>query len=254
MPHRLDIANPALEALARNPREVIEGKLNGSRYRARIAIPGYGDIVASHFAGACGDGLDQVCRRSDIPFNFQDFGLIFEFDRPVELAIHDAELTLDENLRRIVGRFGPVIVRNAYLPADSRREAQRNIFANLNFHFDRGSNQSSQYSLFFRDPFDAVQAQPRTSSTLFVANIVAHLQYAREHRCRPEDQRWRTRYEIFHDEALDALIDRIVLEHPWDEPEGTGEISLLHNRTVLHASYYRHETAKGYPISVRYLR
>lgn len=56
------------------------------------------------------------------------------------------------------------------------------------------------------------------------------------------------------DEPLDDVLGRIVLEHAWDRPEGTGEISLLYNRTVLHASYYRIKDTKGYPIGVRYLK
>jgi hypothetical protein len=181
-----------------------------------------------------------------------NFGFVCEFDRPIELDLYDQDRNLDDGVREIVHRFGPVIIRNAQLPADG--ETQRNIFSNLNFHFDSGSNQPSQYSLFIRDPLDPVQVQPRTSSTVSVANIVAHLQHAREQQRRPQDLAWQTRYDIFLKENIAALTDNVVLEHAWTAPEGTGEISLLYNRTVLHTSYYRNSTLKGYPISVRYLK
>ncbi len=250
MSHRLEIGNPALDALVANPLEVIEGKINGSRYKAHIAIPEYASNIARHYS--CGDSLDPICHSTSIDFDLPNFGFVCEFDRPIELGLYDQDRNLDDGVREIVRRFGPVIIRNAQLPADG--ETQRNIFGNLNFHFDRGSNQPSQYSLFIRDPLDPVQAQPRTSSTVFVANIVAHLQHAREQQRRPQDLAWQTRYDIFLKENMAALTDNVVLEHAWTAPEGTGEISLLYNRTVLHASYYRNSTLKGYPISVRYLK
>ena len=255
MSHRLIIAEPALDALAKTPLQPIEGKVNGSAFQARIGIPAYAENVARHYNGICGGKLEQLCRKIEIPPAFPNFGLVCEFDRPVELAVHDDDLTLDEGLRRIIDRFGPIIIYNASLPTDARREAQRNIFPNLNFHFDRGPNQPTQYSLFFRDPADPVQVKPRESSTVFVANVVAHLQYAKEGHFRPEDKPWRSRYDIFtEEEDFDGLVGDIVLEHAWNRPEGTGEISLLFNRTVLHASYYRKTNTKGYPIGVRYLK
>jgi len=252
MSHRLEFGKSALDALAANPQKVIEGKINGSNYQARIAIPEYANNIARHYS--CGGGLDAICRSTSIDFDFRNFGFVCEFDRPIELDLYDQDYTLDDSVRSIIHRFGPIIIRNAQLPSDSDGEPQRNIFSNLNFHFDRGSNQPTQYSLFTRDPHDPVQSKPRTSSTVFVANIVAHLQYAREQRRRPEELAWQTRYDIFLKDISSALQDDVVLEHAWSEPEGTGEISLLYNRTVLHASYYRNTTAKGYPISVRYLK
>jgi len=252
MSHRLEFGKSALDALAANPQKIIEGKINGSNYRARVAIPDYAGAIARHYS--CGGQLDAICHSTSVDFDFRNFGFVCEFDRPIELGLYDQDYTLDDGVREIIHRFGPVIIRNAQIPADSDGEPQRNIFSNLNFHFDRGSNQPTQYSLFTRDPHDPVQRQPRTSSTVFVANIVAHLQYAREQRRRPEDLAWQTRYDIFLKDIKDALHDDVVLEHDWSAPEGTGEISLLHNRTVLHASYYRNTTAKGYPISVRYLQ
>jgi len=252
MGHRFEVGRSGLAALAADPHRVIEGKINGSAYRARIAIPDYAGAIARHYS--CAGELDAICRLTAVDFDFRHFGFVCDFEQPIDLDLFDQDYTLDDSARALIHRYGPVIIRNAQLPADASEQPQRNIFSNLNFHFDRGSNQPTQYSLFTRDPRDPVQRRPRTSSTVFAANIVAHLQYAREQRRRPEELSWQTRYDIFLKDIKKALHDDVVLEHRWDAPEGTGEISMLYNRPVLHASYYRDTTAKGYPISVRYLK
>lgn len=250
----LEIGAAALAALEREPSQRIDGRLNGSRYDARIAIPHYGDNVARHYAELLPTGLSEVCSHTSIAAPFRHFGLICEFAKPVELNIHDAELNLQPGIRELIGRYGPIVLKNAYLPADSRRADQRNIFPNLSFHFDRGANQPTQYSLFYRDPFDPEQAAPRRSSTLHAANIVLLLQSAREQHRAPEAVPWSGRYNVFGETELRDVIDNVLLEHRWDAPQGTGEISVLFNGAILHASYYRHKDEQGYPISVRYLR
>lgn len=50
-----------------------------------------------------------------------------------------------------------------------------------------------------------------------------------------------------------TIIGHVVFEQTWIEPEGTGEIAIIDNATVLHASYYRNASVLGYPIGVRYL-
>jgi hypothetical protein len=60
--------------------------------------------------------------------------------------------------------------------------------------------------------------------------------------------------ELYLEDDMKSLINDIVLENPWNEPHGTGEISILDNRTVLHASYYKNITMKSYRIGVRYLQ
>ncbi|MFQ5773970.1 MAG: hypothetical protein ACE5GS_05600 [Kiloniellaceae bacterium] len=137
-----------------------------------------------------------------------------------------------------------------FLPERQRAQGQRNIFPSLRFHLDRGSTQRDRYSLFTRDPFDPVQQAPRTSSTLVLANVVAYLQALRVGHGAHE---FRSLYRLFEEEDISPLIDEVVLELPWRAPEGTGEISILDNRTVLHASYYTRDRDKGYPIGVRYL-
>jgi hypothetical protein len=233
---------PDLAALHRTPEAEIESGLNGARFRARLGIPNYARRLAARY------GADPAALP--VPFEVDHFGVVVTFERPVELAVHDAGRVLDEGLRAVVGRFGPVILRNAYLPERGRAESQRNIFQSLRFHIDRGTTQADHYSLFWRDPFDPVQRAPRTSSTLILPNAAAYLQALKE---GAGVHAFRALYDLFRDEDVPALMGDIILEQAWRAPEGTGEIALLDNRTVLHASYYARARDKGYPIAVRYL-
>ena len=224
------------------PEAPVAGRVNGSAYTARIAIPDYAGRIARHY------GVDP--RDAGVPFGFRHFGVIVEFDEPIELDLYDGERVLDEGLRGIVESFGPLVLRNAYLPERGRLESQRNIFESLRFHIDRGSTQEDCYSLFWRDPFDPAQRAPRSSSTLILANLVAYLQALKEGG-GPHD--FKQIYRIFVEEDVAALVGEIMVEQPWQAPEGTGEITILDNRSVLHASYYARDQDKGYPIAVRYL-
>ena len=132
---------------------------------------------------------------------------------------------------------------------ECRAGGQRNIFPDLQFHYDRSPLQENRFSLFSRDPFDPVQRLPRESSTLILPNLAAYLQAVREGRAPEAGEQ--AKYSIFGSTELDPLIGDILLELPWDAPEGAGELCIFDNRTVYHASYYRE--AKGYPIGVRYL-
>ena len=60
-------------------------------------------------------------------------------------------------------------------------------------------------------------------------------------------------YSLFRDEDIAPLTNEILFEASWRAPESTGEIAILDNSAVLHASYYARPWDKGYPISVRYL-
>jgi len=251
--NRLVLGSAAITALEEKPGEIVEGRVGKCRFHARVAIPNYAENVAGHYADLAPNGLASLCDDAAIALPFRDFGLVCTFDSATELQIHDADLILDEGIRELVGHFGPIVITNAYLPANDRRADQTNIFPHLQFHFDRGPNQPTQISLFYRDPFDPVQAAPRESSTVHCANMVAHLQYARETGQAPKTLEWRGFYNIFEDQDTAELLGKILMEHRWDAPQGTGEISVLFNGTILHASYYRRTALKGYPISVRYL-
>lgn len=236
-----------------SPQKSLDGVFGNGAYHARIAIPFYKQRISAFYHDIINNELNSFCDHIEISCPNDHFGLIIDMENPTEMVLHDQNMLLDKGLRKIIARVGPVIIKNAHLDAPSRKHGHRNRFPHLNFHIDRSVNQPTQYSLFTRDPFDEEQQYPRTSSTLFTANIVAHLQGIREGLVNPlTDKGMRTNYTLFNDTIQDVIGD-LVLEHRWDEPEGTGEISILDNRTVLHASYYRNPHEKGYKIGVRYL-
>ncbi len=238
-----------LNTLTSTLEKTLSGKAGSNTFRARVAIPYYGRNISEHYAEFIGPGLADLGRRISTSFDFSSFGLIIQFDKPQEIKLYDEDFVLDQDVKEAIAEFGPVILRNAYMSSKCRSEGQKNIFPDLSFHIDRGSTQDNQYSLFCRDPFDDVQKAPRASSTLLIANIVGYLQAKKQGQNPPEHLK--KLYAIFEDEDLAPLFETILLHQPWDEPEGSGEICVLDNRTVLHASYYR--TAQGYPIGVRYL-
>ena len=121
------------------------------------------------------------------------------------------------------------------------------MIPHLSFHLDRGYNQDKQYSLFCRDPFDEVQKDPRSSSTLVAGNRVCYLQKMLE--ANGVASSLGAQCGLFKDGNLG--IGRIVFEQAWKAPQATGEICIIDNRTVMHASLYK--PSKDYPIGVRYL-
>ncbi len=226
-----------LSALADRPRCVFEG----AGCSAHIAVPDYDEHLARHYKRGAGE-----CRKA---LGFSHFGVVVDFDRPVELKVHD-DGGLDENLRMLLDHFGPVLLRNVQLPAGDRTSAQRNIFPSLKFHIDRGRLQAEQISMFWRDPRDPIQVAPRSSSTLIMPNHAAYLQALDENHGEHD---FKSSYEFFGDTDASALIGKVLFELPWNAGHGVGEIALLDNRKVMHASYYPRASDKGYPISVRYL-
>lgn len=234
-----------LSGLARlrdRPLEATEGTFGRTRFTAGVAIPNYAQRVAKHYGTAP--------EQTGIPFDFRHFGVVVDFEDPLELPVFDAERRLDDDLREVIAAFGPIMIRNAHLPDRERGQGQRNIFPSLRFHIDRGSTQADHYSLFWRDPFDLAHRMPRTSSTLIIANAVAYLQAAREGDRTPH---FKSLYQLFEDEDVSTLVGDIMIEQAWSAPEGVGEITILDNRSVLHASYYARPEDRGYPIGVRYL-
>jgi hypothetical protein len=232
----------ALKALQLNPASPVAGRFGTADYTASVAIPRYLDWVAERYGAEIG--------ASPLPLAFPQFGLVVEFERQVEIAVCDNDRVLDANLRAAVEKFGPIVLRNACLPQRDRHAGQRNIFPSLRFHLDRGDTQDDRYSLFWRDPFDETHRMPRTSSTLIVINAVAYLQARREGESAPH---FKSLYQLFENETMPDLIGKVVLEQGWRAPPGTGEICILDNRTVMHASYYADPSERGYPIGVRYM-
>jgi hypothetical protein len=243
-----------LATLFADPEGEVQGLFDGIPYTARIAIPHYGERISSFYKGILPNGLRAACIGARIPFDLPHFGLVVTFADAAEIALHDADLQLNEKVRALVGRYGPVIFRNAHIERDVRKMFHRNIFPHLRFHVDRGPSMPNQFSCFTRDPFDAEQRHPRTSSTLFIANIVSWLELVRSGGCKPgEETGVRPSTNLFERTAMAPLFGEIILEQPWSEPEGTGEIAVIDNRTMLHATYHKDGMTGGYRIGARYL-
>ncbi len=244
----------AFDPLISQPTKTLRGNLQGVSYAARIAIPNYDAAITRHFATIALNGLATASKLSNIPFALSGFGLIIAFEQRAEVAVHDADMVLDESIRALVAQFGAVMFRNACIAGPGRLKFHRNIFPHLKFHVDRGANAANQYSCFTRDPNDPAQQSPRASSTLFIANIVAWLEAVRSGDADPREERGvRASYNLFDGAKAAKLFGKIVLEQPWDEPKGSGEIAVIDNRTVLHATYDKKKHARGYPIGNRYL-
>jgi len=238
--------------LLKTPHSKIRGGFNGSSYEASIAIPNYANLITKHYADIIGTSLKIFCQRVEIPFELSHFGLVVKFKHQVQLKLHDENRNLDNELREITQIFGPVLLKNVLLNECNQDHQHKAIFENLNFHKDRGHSLPLQYSLYYRSPTDPEQALPRTSSTLFIANIVAYLQNLKEKgKHKNELQRHYKFSEWTKEMVSEAIQNDLVLEQPWDEPENTGEVVIIYNRNVFHASHYR--IKRGYHINVRYL-
>lgn len=256
MARNLEFPRQLMDLLLANPDRTIDGVMHATAYKACIGISHYRHKVTKHYLDLLnGPDLQTLCAETEIPFGFEHFGLVLKFERPIELTMHATDMTLNDDARYIVSRVGPLIIKNAYLEAVVRDYGHRNRFPHLSFHFDRNPQQSTVYSMFTRNPFDAEQACPRKASTLFIANIIGYLQSRKENRtCQHHKKGVQPVYNIFTGADMDEVLGKIVLEHAWNELHGTGEISLIDNRTVLHASYYENPTQKAYRIGVRYIK
>jgi hypothetical protein len=243
-----------LSRLEHAPETVHSGALEGIAYSAKIGISNYKQKIARHYASIIQGTLEQECKLAEIGCDFEHLGVIVHFEKAVEVLLYDEALTINRGLCDIIAKVGPVILKNAYLTSAVRSEGHRNRFPHLRFHIDRNPLQPTRYSMYTRDPYDAEQRYPRTASTLFTANIVSHLQGIKEGDVvRGIDKGVRASAPLFEREDMSEVINGVVLEQRWDEPEGTGEIAMIDNATVLHSSYYRDIAEKGYRIGVRYL-
>jgi len=244
----------AFTPLPSDPGRTVNGTLNGVPWSAGIAIADYGSRIAQYYRDGARHGLAATCAEAAIPFDLPHFGLVVSFARPVEIALHDEDMVLDTSVRDLVARFGPVIFSNARTHDAVTDRFHRNIFPHLRFHVDRGPLMENQYSCFTRDPKIPEQTAPRRSSTLFIANTVAWLEEAAQAGggARPP-QGVRPSYDLFHSTRMEPLFGDIILEQPWSAPVGTGEICVIDNRTVLHATYHKDGSTAGYPIGARYL-
>lgn len=243
-----------LARLERTPDSALRDSVQGQAYSAKIAIPRLRQNIERHFANVIQGSIEQECQAAEIEFGFAHFGVVVEFDQPTEVLLYNDEMTIHRGLCDIIAKVGPVIFKNAYLTSAVRSYGHRNRFPHLQFHIDRNAKQTTRYSMYTRDPFDDEQRFPRTASTLFAANIVSHLQGIKDGSVtRHVEKGVRASAPLFENEDMSTVINDVVLEQRWDAPEGIGEIAMIDNATMLHASYYRNLNTLGYRIGVRYL-
>jgi len=242
-----------LATLAGDPAATVEAVIAGQPCSVNIVIPYYVGRLRDFYSVDVFSGLDAAIKTSGIDFSFQHFGLNIHFHQPTEISLHDADMALIPVIKQLVEKFGPVIIKNTYFTSEVRDLGHRNRFPHLKFHYDRSVLQPTVYSLYARNPFDDEQKSPRIASTLFIPNIIAYLQCVKEKNFSAvERPGLSSNYDLFMEENMDDVISTLAVEHGWDEPEGVGEISLIDNRTVLHASYYKDGFHEGYRIGVRY--
>jgi len=246
--------NTWLEQLIRSPDQTFHGSLGQQKYSAQIVIPHYLHQLERYFQSVIGGSLQNECSNSNVPFTFEHFGVSIKFQNPLEVNLYDNELFLNPGLLEIINRIGPIMFKNVYFNTSIRDDGHRNRFPQFQFHIDRSKKQPTRYSLYTRNPFDEEQKYPRTASTLFTSNISAYLQGVKQGLLKKHiDQGSPTSALLFEKEDLEDIFGKVILEQRWDEPEGTGEIAIIDNATVLHASYYRDASQSGYRIGVRYL-
>jgi hypothetical protein len=224
-------------------------------YQLSFIISDYKGKILTHYNQFIRGDLIALCHEAEIPyaFGFEHLGLLVECTQKSELPLHNTEMQLNERLKPLIEKFGVVIFRNAYLSADIIDMCHRNNFPHLNFHRDRGELHENSYSLYTRNPFDALQQYPRKASTLFIDNAVAYLQGKVEKLIKDDEKGRRGHYSIFTQvECIEHLLGDIILEQPWAAPAGVGEICMINNKTVLHSSY-KHGDDHGYRIGARYL-
>ena len=217
-----------------------ESGFRTSVYDSQIQIQDYQSNIRRHY-GAEADSLNGHS-------TFRHFGLKIAFHNPTEIGLMSDGKKLLPEVKQLLQQFGALTLINAILPETDRQNSQSNIFPNLKFHYDRTVSQENYFSMFYRDPFREDHQPPRTSSTLIMSNQVVELEARREEQWNGSLQPW---YDLFQESDPGQMIGKTLLEQRWDAPAGTGELTIVDNSAVMHASYYRQ--SKGYPIAVRYL-
>jgi hypothetical protein len=242
-----------LIALKKTPTRQLATEMSGHSCSLNIIIPDHPQELNKFYEGTSFSDINSAQVKSCIDYDIHHFGLLVSFDKPTELTVHNSEMELIPIIKDLIKTYGALIVKNVFLSKKMRDIGHRNRFPHLKFHYDRTELQQTVYSLYTRNPFDEEQKMPRIASTLFTPNLVAYLQSLKEkNTSKIQKKGVASNYDLFANENMEEVISHIVAEHRWDEPEGVGELSIIDNRTVLHASYFRDGTHAGYRIGVRY--
>lgn len=250
---KFELSPEVIYQLKHEPGRSIETTILRRHCQVRILIHDYTQQLKNHYSQELSSGLQALIEDSGIAYQVRHFGLEIHFKEPTELYLHNQDRLFVPEIKELISNFGLVVIKNAYLYEKIRDVGHRNRFPNLKFHFDRSPLQPTPYSLYSRNPFDDEQREPRESSTLFIPNLLAYIQSLREGKLQKNGVKGlNSNYDLFLEENVDSLIGKIIAEHRWDEPAGIGELSMIDNRTVLHASYHRKSGLAGYRIGVQY--
>jgi len=251
---RFEYDGSVIKQLFKKPNDVLSTTIDSVPCTFQIISPHYAEIIVKHYASVIEHDLDYYHGKLNIPALFTHFGIRIEFSSPTELHLHDKNMILPDPIKELLKYFGVVILHNAFLDYSVRDMGHRNRFPQLNFHVDRIPSQLSYYSAYTRNPFDDEQKYPRTSSTLFIPTLVAYFQGLLEGKINIlSNEGLINNCELFTEKSIVPVLDSVVIQHTWDKPTGTGELSIINNCNMLHASYYPNILNKGYRIGVRYL-
>lgn len=251
---RFEMGTYVTGQLLSKPGRVINNKMQGVDYSARIIVPDYESLMRDYYKDVLEYELNHYYKTLNLPSVFTHFGLCIDFAEPTELHLHGDDMALPSNVKSLLKEFGILVMRNVFLDVSVRDMGHRNRFPQLNFHIDRHPEQEAHYSVYTRNPFDDEQRAPRTSSTVFMPTLAAYLQGLTEGKTELVNEKGSiVNAELFDKNSILEVMNRIVVAHEWNQPEGTGEISMIDNNNVLHASFYPDIHNKGYRIGVRYL-
>ena len=252
---RLILPHGLIADLLANPVQAQELQICGTDCLVRIVIPNYFKALQKFYGESLIPDQNSIEQESGLPLPFKHFGIELKFRDSTTLYLHNQENQLEGDLKPLMQTFGAVILKNVVFESSIREEHHRNRFPHLKFHRDRTEHQPTRYSMYSRDPLDEEQRKPRSASTLFMPNILAYIQAKKEGRhIELQGQGVLMHYHLFEErELLTEEIGKVIVEHRWNEPEGCGEVSMLDNKDLLHASYYHDAMHSGYRISVRYL-
>jgi len=253
-PIHFDISQNVISTLQQKPQTALISNVSGHAFKAKVIIPNYIERIKQHYQQQIDTNIDHHIEVNKLPALTKHFGINISFNEPTEIQLHDNDMALENSIKLLIENFGAVIIKNAYMESKQRDIGHRNRFPQLSFHIDRNPAQTTHYSLYTRNPFDPEQVLPRTSMTLFIPYLVAVLQGIKEGKKGISDEDGLiTQCDLYKPNEIPDLLNSIILPHTWDEPEGTGEISIIDNSNLLHASYYPNEAEKGYRIGVRYV-
>lgn len=201
--------------------EGLTGVFNNPGVRARVGISNYRRRIADVYDLSPAGVVD--CPES--------LGLILTFCSLTSFPLYDSLGVLNAEVRRLVRRFGPVVIENILLESIPQVPIITANFSDLDWHIDRHARWADHFTILMRNSSTHDEhIRARTSSTLVVPNDVYALETARA-RCKGTNSD-----KIFQTERIKALRGGVFFEYPWDGPGQTALV--FDNTTGQHASWW----------------